>query len=99
MMAKMEYILDGDAKFVKMVVEDGTPVICGGSLQLKLFNPICHESCAVMHRITYPMPSMDDWNIESSLLDGESSICGVEDEFGGLFFVRVDPILSRDNIE
>ena len=87
MVTKMNNALDGETKFVKMVIKNGTPVICGRGFKLELLDPVCHKSGAVVYRIPDAMSSMDDWNVKSSLLDSESSVSGVEDELSGLVLV------------
>ena len=87
MVTKVKNILDGETKFVEMVVKNGTPVVCGRGFKLKWLNPVCHKSGAVVYRVPNSMSSMDDWNVKSSLLDSESSVSGVEDELGGFVLV------------
>ena len=52
-----------------------------------------------MNRVTNTMTAMDNRDVKSLLLDSESSISGVEDEFGRFVFVCVDPVLFRDEVE
>ena len=99
MMADVENVLNGETKFVKVKIENRAPVICGGSFELKLFGPVCHQSSAMVFWITNSMSAMDYWNIESFLLDGVSSIGGVENEFGGSVSIGFDPFLFRNEIE
>ena len=82
-----------------MIVKNSTPVLCGSSFELKLLDPICHQSSAVVFWIVNAMSSMDYRNIESFFLDGVYSVGGVEDEFGGFVSVCLDPFLFRDEIE
>ena len=49
--------------------------------------------------ITNSMSTVDNWNIESFLLDGVSSIGGFENEFGGSVSIGFDPFLFRNEIE
>ena len=91
--------MNGEAKFVKVIIKNCTPVVSGSSFELKLLDPICHQSSAVVFWIANAMSSMDYWNIESLFLDGVSSIGGVEDEFGGFVSVCLDPFLFGDEIE
>ena len=86
-------------KFVEAIFKNFTPVISGSSFELKLLDPICHQSSAVVFWIANAISSMDYWNIESPFLDGVSSVGGVEDEFGGFVSVCLDPFLFRDEIE
>ena len=99
MMAKVENILNGEAEFVEVIFKNCTPVISGSSFELKLLDPICHQSSAVVFWITNSMSAMDYWNIESFLLDGVSSIGGVENKFGGFVSVCFDPFLFGDEVE
>ena len=82
-----------------MIIQNGAPIIGGGDFELKLFNPVCHEGSAVVLRITNSVSSMNDWNVKSSLLDSESSVCGVKDELGGFVSVGTDPFLSGNEVE
>ena len=79
-MTEMEDVLSGKIKLIKMIIQNGTPIIGGGGFELKLFDPICHQSSAVVFWIANAMSFMDYWNIKSPFLDGVSSVGGVEDE-------------------
>ena len=80
-MPEMEDILSGKIKLIKVIIQNGTPIIGGGGFELKLFDPICHEGSAVMNRVTNAVATVDDRDVKSLFLDSESSIGGVEDEF------------------
>ena len=91
--------MNRETKFVEVKIKNRTPVIGGGRFELKLFDPICHQSSAVVFWITNSMSTVDYWNIELFLLDGVSSIGGVENEFSGFVSVCFDPFLFGDEVE
>jgi hypothetical protein len=82
-----------------VIVKNSTPVLCGSSFELKLLDPICHQSSAVVFWIANAMSSMNYRNIELFFLDGVSSVGGVEDEFGGFVSVCLDPFWFRDEVK
>ena len=91
--------MNGETKFVKVKIKNRAPVIRGGSFELKVFDPVGHQSSAMVFWITNSMSTMDYWNIESFFLDSVSSIGGVEDKFGGFVSVCFDPFLFGDEVE
>ena len=91
--------MNGETEFVKVKIKNRTPVISGGSFELKLFDPIRHQSSTVVFWISNSVSAMDYWNIESFFLDGISSIGRVEDKFSGFVSVSFDPFTFRDEVK
>ena len=80
-MPEMEDVLSGYIKLIKVIIQNGTPIIGGGGFELKLIDPICHEGSAMMNRVTNAVTTMDDRDVKSFFLNGESTIGGVENKF------------------
>ena len=80
-MTEMEDVSSGKVKFVKMIIQNGTPIVGGGGFELELFDPICHKSSAVMNRVANAVATVDDGDVKSLFLDSESSVGGVKNEF------------------